>query len=212
MELLLARHGNTFEPGVTPYRIGSGQDLPLTEAGLGQAKELASALAAGKRPIAGVFCGPLKRTREYARIITAELGLPEPSVDVRLNELSYGAWAGKTDRQIIESGGLAELEAWEQRAIIPSHWPETEKQLLAETKALSEEVSKHSKTTDTIVFVSSNGRLRYFLDLVPDEFQNRRAAGGPLKMRTGNVSLLSLSNNDYRVRFWDLPPAALVRP
>ena len=38
--LVIARHGNTFESGETPRRVGARTDLPLTEKGRQQAQAI----------------------------------------------------------------------------------------------------------------------------------------------------------------------------
>ena len=69
--LYIARHGNTFEAGETPRRIGRGTDLPLVASGRAQAAALGECFTAQKIAFDKIFSAPLKRTRETADAIAA---------------------------------------------------------------------------------------------------------------------------------------------
>jgi probable phosphoglycerate mutase len=89
--LLVARHGETDW-----NRDGRWQghaDPPLNDTGRRQAHELAAALRG--EPIAAVYASDLRRARETAEIVAADLGLPV-TVDERLREVDVGAWSGLT--------------------------------------------------------------------------------------------------------------------
>ena len=49
MDILCARHGNTFAPGQRAVFVGAKEDLPLTEEGETQARDLAIALGREKK-------------------------------------------------------------------------------------------------------------------------------------------------------------------
>ncbi|MEQ9360378.1 MAG: histidine phosphatase family protein [Rhodospirillales bacterium] len=123
MKLLLVRHGNTFEAGEMPVRVGANEDLPLTATGEGQAHALASQLKASAMCSDLFVCGPLKRTRRHTEIVMADLGADGTAeIDPRLTEIDYGPWGGMSDGDIVARFGLAaarELEAWEKE----SRWP-----------------------------------------------------------------------------------------
>ena len=55
--LVIVRHGNTFEAGEPPRRIGARTDLPLTATGVAQAEALARHFAANGVSFDRVFCG-----------------------------------------------------------------------------------------------------------------------------------------------------------
>src|SRR4051812_6458627 len=102
MEILLARHGNTFAPQEPSVWAGSANDLPLVEKGVAQAEKLAAVLKAQNLPLSAVYCGPLQRTSHYASLIVRRLQLPfQPLVDSRINEIDYGSWTGLTNEQVI---------------------------------------------------------------------------------------------------------------
>ncbi|HRC26802.1 MAG TPA: phosphoglycerate mutase family protein, partial [Alphaproteobacteria bacterium] len=65
--LVIARHGNTFESGQTPRRVGARTDLPLTETGRAQGRAVGLLLRAQGMIPARVYTGSLRRTVETAR-------------------------------------------------------------------------------------------------------------------------------------------------
>jgi probable phosphoglycerate mutase len=120
--LLFARHGNTFGPGDKVVWVGRETDLPLVEKGREQALALATALQRrGWRPQA-IYCAGLSRTRASAEIIASHLGVAEPIVDTRLDELDYGGWAARSNDEIIaaDPSAAAAMAAWNQH----DRWPE----------------------------------------------------------------------------------------
>jgi probable phosphoglycerate mutase len=207
MQLLLARHGNTFRPGEPVLWVGSRNDLPLVARGREQARTLGRALRErGTRPEV-VYCGPLARTREYAAIVAEEAGLPTPDVDARLDELDYGVWSGLTSNEVVERFGEDELEGWRRRG----EWPAKagfgpgEEQVRREVHDLVRELVAEP-APDTVLLVTSNGRLRYFLTLVPGAFEQcveRDALG----VRTGHISKIVGRATGFAVDYWDLDPA-----
>ena len=89
MRILLARHGET-QWNVEGRTQGQGYDIPLSEAGRAQARQLGARLAG--LAIHRAVASPLLRARE-----TAELALGDRAgqltLDGRLMEISHGEWA-----------------------------------------------------------------------------------------------------------------------
>jgi len=91
MELILIRHGAT---AWTAERRYQGQtDIPLSDEGVSQAIALRPLLEPLLRPDTMVFSSDLSRA-----LRTAELALPNvaPVVDVRLREIRFGQFEGRT--------------------------------------------------------------------------------------------------------------------
>ena len=208
MRLILCRHGNTFEKGDRVFFAGSREDLPLVERGRQQAVEAGEALArAGIKP-AQVFCGPLKRTKETASIISGRTGLPSDLIiDTRLNELDYGDWAGLSSDEISTRWGKDVLDSWNRNSIWPENcnWSGSERDIIAEVQSFALDVCARFKGAEAAIAVSSNGRLRYFLTLIEGEFE-RRARAGTFKVGTGNICCLEEIQSKWQVLFWDMPP------
>jgi len=113
-ELLLIRHGEAEHPDAPLESDPSTFDMPLTPRGRRQAKALADRLAG--RAIDALYSSPLKRTRETADIISAELGIAVVE-DARLREVEI-AGAGPIALQdlaeiAIARGGWSHLTGTE---------------------------------------------------------------------------------------------------
>ncbi len=91
-ELLVIRHGETAWSASGQHT--STTDLPLTARGERQARGLAGRLA--RRRIVRVIVSPRRRARDTATLA----GLPDPVVDPDAAEWSYGAYEGRTTREI----------------------------------------------------------------------------------------------------------------
>lgn len=210
MKLLLARHGNTFNAGETPVRVGAREDLPLTEAGEDQARALGEAIrACGVHPNRFI-CGPLQRTRRHSEIVMETLGAGGvPDVDPRLTEIDYGDWGGLSDAEIVTRFGTRaedELRAWEERSVMPTstgQWTPSAQTIENDLRALAEELEKDAAPEDTIFICSSNGILRFFLELTEEGLASHQKAGRA-KMATGSASMLEVANGIARVRFWNV--------
>lgn len=160
--LLLVRHGNTFETGATPTRVGARSDLPLTQKGVEQARTFAAAARDAGLCLGPFAAGPLKRTREF---IVQGFGIA-PTVDDRLREIDYGDWEGLTDAAIAARVGAAMLEEWNRRCVWPvgQNWLPDEAALAAGAASLVRELAQGSP--DCVpVLCSSQGVLRYFAKL-----------------------------------------------
>ena len=211
MKLLLARHGNTFGPGDTPVWVGAEQDMPLVESGQLQAQTLGQALTDAQLTPTRIITGPLKRTLEYAAIVRDLTNGPVIEIDHRLREINYGPWGGKTTDEIIESHGESLVRAWNDRGQWPEQagWEPTLSDLRRDLKLLVNDVQKSAGDNDLVLLVSSNGILRFFLDLVPGAFATR-ARDMELKTATGAVSCLTREGSLYHVAFWNERPTSAL--
>jgi broad specificity phosphatase PhoE len=86
----LARHGET--DANAEGRVQGSIDEPLNERGREQARELAREVA--PLGLKALYTSQLRRARETAEIVGAELGL-EPRVDERFAESHRGEWEGR---------------------------------------------------------------------------------------------------------------------
>ena len=186
MNLILARHGNTFHAQEPAYYVGSQHDLPLVSFGIEQATAIGLALQQQSCHLAGVYTGPLQRMRATAQYALLAMDCPlQIKVDERLNELDYGLWSGLTSQEVRQRFGDADYEAWERQSQWPllGEWAETEQ-----------------------VVIASNGCLRYFLKLVPGSFE-AKVAQGQLKIGTGHLSQLQYRHNKWTLISWNQRPA-----
>ena len=210
MRLILLRHGNTFEDGQTAVWLGAKDDLPLTAKGHEQAKQVGLALNSQK--VNAIYAGPLTRTKQTAEIVALGVGYDAPIViDQRLIELDYGKWSGLSDQEVKSKFGHAEIEAWSSHGIWPSQagFSPSEAAVKQDVKHLAAELQNRHQSTDLVLVVSSNGKLRYFLSLIPNEFENRLSTG-KFKLGTGKAGIIDLVGSSAKLLGWNLNPAELA--
>jgi probable phosphoglycerate mutase len=202
--LILARHGNTFEKGDTPRIVGAYEDLPLTAKGREQAHVLGRALKEAGIKLDCVRAGPLSRTRLYAQIASADSGyLGDVLVDPVLRELDFGAWSGLTDEQVATKFGQAAVDAWRRRGRRPDGcgWAPAEDVVRSGLVALAGQLQ------GTTLCVTSNGVLRYAMELDPAAFAKRGTDGG-FRVKTGRICVFRRSSLGLKLLLWDEKPDA----
>ncbi len=212
MKLILARHGNTFAAGDKVFWVGGNNDLPLVQGGIAQAERFGQALKG--IPLTAVYCAPLLRTKQFAAIALKTAGIDMVATDdLRLKELDYGQWCGRTDGEITEQFGEGALKGWVESSVWPHDggWSSDESTVQKEVESFVQELSEKFADDDNanILLVSSNGRLRYFLHLVAGEF-NRRVIEHSFKVATGGVCLLEGQGQDFKLRLWNAEPQLLA--
>jgi broad specificity phosphatase PhoE len=159
--ILLARHAETDW-----NRVGRWQghaDQPLNETGREQAAELGRRLKG--QHVAAVYSSDLRRARDTATIVGAELGI-EVVQDPELREIDVGSWSGLTRSEVAERfpEGYARWQAGEI-----GHDGETREQLAARVIPAVERIA-HAHPGDTVLVVTHGGVIRTLL---------RHAAGDP---------------------------------
>lgn len=161
MKLYVARHGQTRWNAEN--RICGRTDLPLTEVGLSQARELAEkAVPLG---IDLIISSPMVRALDMARIIGQRCGA-EVQVDERLIEQNYGVFEGR-DRK--DTGFLANKRQFATR------YPGGESMLdmAGRLYPLLREIKE--KYPDNCVLLACHGGVcrvirSYFLPMTNEEF------------------------------------------
>ena len=105
--LFLVRHGRTSLTEARRISGGNGEDPGLSQAGKRDAQAVASAVAEIGRsgpfshlesPVV-VVCSPMRRTRETAEAIAAQLGASIEVIE-GLREISFGDWDGLTNDEV----------------------------------------------------------------------------------------------------------------
>lgn len=205
--LILSRHGNTFGPHDSVVWVGAKNDLPLVDSGIKQAEELAGAfLSSGIAPDA-IYCGPLSRTKEYAKIVGLAVNPAAPLlIDERLNELDYGDWSGLKDLEIAVKFGGEVLQNWNHYGIWPdkAKWGSSEKEVFSEVASFAHDVAE-AHVRKIVLAVTSNGRLRFFLKLFPNVFADY-SKRNMLKVGTGKICILGGGDAALRLLGWNMEP------
>ena len=222
MKILLSRHGNTFSPGEPVVCAGAQNDLPLVASGKTQAEKLAEYLKQLHIIPAAIYCSPLQRTIEYAQIVIDRISQDRdtmdtsgathasplrPTIDPRLNELDYGDWTGLTTPEIIAKFGHADFEHWEKNSQWPTmgNWGSSEKEIIQDVLSFATELSQQYTPDDTVLVITSNGRLRYFLTLIPNAFE-QHIQTQTFKVATGNICEVNYQNKRWSINFWNIHP------
>ena len=209
--LLLARHGNTFAPGQKVVWVGARNDLPLVESGIAQAHIAGQALREASVTPQTIYASELRRTAAYAQIVQAELSLNDPiCIDHRLNEIDYGDWSGLTNDEIKRQFGVDELDEWNQYGRWPKSFIGSEANIEKEIKTFIEDEVVNSPGKKNLLAVTSNGRLKYFLKLIPDiyaEFIEK----SKWKVSTGQLCLLSYAEDNWQVICWNESPTIVSK-
>ncbi|WP_431856557.1 histidine phosphatase family protein [Azospirillum sp.] len=207
MNLIFARHGNTFGPGDKVVWVGRETDLPLVERGEEQAREAAEALRAAGLVPASVTSGTLKRTRGFAGIVRDALCPQVTAVqDPRLDEIDYGAWAGLSSEEIAaRPGGTAMAEAWQKEDVWPdgAGWRSTQAEILDALRSFLDELLATAKDGKTRLVVSSNGTLRFVPRLL-----GIAEPGVSYQMKTGHLGLVRRNaDGALKLMCWNAKPA-----
>jgi len=155
--IYLVRHGQTEFNREGRYQ--GRVDSPLTDLGVAQAGavgERLRSIAADEGGAWTIETSPLGRARRTADIIAAITGLPEPAIDPRLIEVSYGELEGLTRAQIDAR--------WPDLALRDSafgHAPggETMDELLARVTAWLEDAERDPALRRIAVSHASFGRV-----------------------------------------------------
>jgi len=213
MRLVLARHGNTFSPDVVPVFVGSKDDMPLVEEGYRQAERFAKLLKMRDIKLDAIYCGPLQRTRKFAELVAASLNLDLPfTIDERLNELDYGGWNGKSNDEIIEQFGQTAFDGWNDASVWPTNsgWPSSPEELGSQVRSFVEDLMKQYSGDSTILVITSNGRMRYFLKLIAGAFEQRQKER-TLKVAPGNFCQLTFGESKPTLQSWNESPAKTLK-
>lgn len=107
--IFLIRHGATALTEESRF-AGASSDVPLSETGREQARQLAARLAG--IPFAGVYASPLGRAMDTARILAELHDLSITPIDA-LREIDHGHWDALT-REDVEAQFPEEYAAWEE--------------------------------------------------------------------------------------------------
>lgn len=194
--LYIVRHGNTFDAGETPRRVGRRTDLPLTATGRAQAEALGRQFAADGVVFGSCQAGMLQRTRVTAETILATMGAPlaiEPSE--LLTEIDHGPDEDQIEARVEARIGKEALAAWDRRAIAPRDWTVDADERIAGWR----EFAKRPLPA-AVLLVTSNGAARFALLAFGFDM-------APLKLRTGAYGIIETgSDGQFRLVEWDRRP------
>lgn len=215
LNLLIARHGNTFDKGDEILRVGKRTDLPLSNSGQEQARNLGKFLKQHFTEIHQVYVSNLIRTQQTAQLALETMtGSKHSSVfeiNSLLDEIDYGPDEGQPENKVIERIGLKALEQWEANATVPQDWLVKPCEIIQGWKDLSQDIlqqyqqhlSQAISETKNILLVTSNGIAR-FAPYITGDFESFSKQYA-IKMKTGAISCFQYCDqkSQWRVKFWN---------
>ncbi|MGZ9109383.1 MAG: histidine phosphatase family protein [Micavibrio sp.] len=202
--LIVARHGNTFEHGETPRRVGARTDVPLTVKGREHGRNLGTYLKKINLLPNVIYTSHLKRTVQTAAEIINAAGLTvTPQESDIFNELDYGPDENLPEESVLARIGESALTAWEERGILPPGWSPDAETLMARWASFSEKITK-DRPGDIVLVVTSNGIARFALGLTGDFDAARKHFG--LKLATGAFGILEHDGENWTVQNWNVRP------
>lgn len=203
--LIIARHGNTFESGEPPRRVGARTDLPLTEKGRMQARGIGLWLKENSLLPDVVYSSRLKRTIETAQLAVIESGLKQPVFQLEIfNEIDYGPDENKTEEDVIARLGAQALKDWDEQATVPDGWNTDPETIIRNWQGFADSIRAHDDN-ETILAVTSNGTARFAPYITGD--YDSFAARHDIKLATGAVGVMKFADGQWVVGGWNIKPA-----
>jgi 2,3-bisphosphoglycerate-dependent phosphoglycerate mutase len=203
--LLVCRHGNTFEDGELPRRVGGRTDLPLTEKGRTQGHAIGRYIKeAGLIPDV-VYSSTLQRTIETARCAVESSGYKQPVFPLAIfDEIDYGPDENKTEDDVIARIGAQAIKDWDNQNIVPDGWDIDPEAIIANWRGFAKQITAHDDG-EIVMVVTSNGIARFapYLLAEPHEFFSSHAA----KISTGAICILEHDDGVWRIKDWNIRPA-----
>jgi len=210
--LIIARHGNTFEKDEIPRFIGRRTDLPLTQEGRTQAHQFGKYLREKQIFPVAIYSSSLKRQKEMAEIVNAELGGDIPLCqDEALLEIDYGTWENLSDEEVKQKYSIEEYKVWSTAMQWPASFADSPEEIQTQLQVWLQRLRNTHVDNTTIVAVSSNATLRYLYSLAQAQEWNRYKTEKrmkELKVKTGNFCVLHIYPDHYDVMQWNLFPSS----
>ena len=202
--LIIARHGNTFDPGDTPTRVGARTDLKLVEKGIEQARAIGRYLKDNRLIPDTVYSSALQRTYDTAKIAVKESGVTNPVFQLNIfNEIDYGPDENKPEDEVIARIGANAIADWDENAVVPPGWKADPALIIKNWIGFAEQVRAHDDN-ETALVVTSNGIAR-FAPHITGDFEGFKAAH-PLKLATGALGIFVFENGGWALKHWNLQP------
>ncbi len=199
--IIIARHGNTFNPGDVVTRVGARTDMPLTESGRQQGTALGKHFSKLGLSFDAVFCSCLQRTRQTAELALKEIHSKlEPVVLDFLREIDYGPDENIAEEIVRERIGLQALEDWENKGIPPEGWIVDPEGLKRDWLAFFDRAAT-DYPEQTLLVVTSNGTARFALQAIDD------SSSYSLKLKTGAYGIVAATEGKaHSVVEWNIRP------
>lgn len=197
--IIIARHGNTFDPDQMPTRVGARTDLPLVQSGEDQALRLGHHLKSQKLMPDIVYTSTLRRTIDTARLICVAMMCPAPNMPLPfLNEIDYGSDENKPENEVKARLGDMALKRWDELGEMPPEWS-PRPHVISDSWQYFLDKCQTDLQDKTILVVTSNGIARFALNYAEN------GATCPLKLSTGAYGILKFQDK-WLVTDWNIRP------
>lgn len=202
--MIIARHGNTFNPGETPRRVGGRTDLPLVESGMTQGSKLGQHLFDRALVPQIVFTSLQRRAKQTAvlAIEAIDPGIPLEPLAI-FNELDYGPDENMPEDVVLARIGPEAMKEWDEYGTPPPGWQIDPPSLIKSWTDFGHFVVKNYSDR-TIMVVTSNGTAR-FAPHITGDFESFRK-NFPLKLSTGAYGIMKHDGIRWTVESWNVKP------
>jgi len=195
-KLLIIRHGNTFDPGEEPRRVGCKTDLPLTQSGIDQARALGAYISREHLWPDAIYASALQRAQQTAAIMAHDADLTMAvETDTRFNEIDHGPDENKTEAEIIERLGKKALEDWNAYNVVPDGWQVDPRAIQNAWVDFAQDCIE-ARAGKTTCVVSSGGIIRFAPIIVAEPIDDP-------KVKTAAMSLFEHDGTTWHCRFWN---------
>ena len=160
LKIFLTRHGQNEDNAAGI--LNGHRDLPLTEFGRQQARQLAEGIKHANLTFDTIYTSPLCRAFETAVIIAEILNLPKPEVMNELIERDFGVMTGKPVRDIEKLCGADIVKTGTITYFLSPEGAETFPILLERGKcAIAKIIARHADGSVLVVTHGDFGKMLY---------------------------------------------------
>lgn len=203
--VIIARHGNTFEDGEEPRRVGKRTDLPLTAKGRQQGRSLGRYLLDHNLLPDKVYTSTLIRTQETARCALMEAGIERDLYPMAIfDEIDYGPDENQPESAVISRIGINAISNWEINSIIPDGWIANTSELLKNWDVFF----KSSHIDHNLVLVLTSNGIARFAPQLADNYEKYHQ-NTTLKLSTGALGIIRISAEKREIIDWNIKPPPL---
>jgi probable phosphoglycerate mutase len=199
--LMIIRHGNTFNKGEEPRRVGLRTDLPLVESGINQAKNLGKYIQDNNLIPNYICCSELLRAKQTAKTMLEAINKDNITIHAEsmFNEIDHGPDENRTEDEIILRIGKKALEDWNDFGVVPDGWTVNPRQIQQNWLEFAQDCVNHRQ--DKLSCVVSSGGIIKFAPIVltegvlPEDISS--------KVSTASLSLFEYKNSNWKLIFWN---------